>query len=306
MKNNSIKKLTLTVAIPAYNEEKNIANILKAVISQSTKNFVLQKIIVYSDVSTDNTHSIIESFRKKYPLITLRKGTKRKGKYMLVNEAFKECITDVLIVLDADIALVGNHFLEKLVNVIQTDPKALLVASHQILLRPKTFIGKVVYTNFLIWDNVRWSIPNYDSPHNFYASATAFRGSFARSVTIPSTLSDAHLYIYLKAAEQKGFRYCREAEILQWPITTLKDFNKFLNRAIGKRDKKLEEIFGPEVRNSYALSRKYKLLGILKSFKQEPFYTPLSFLLTIYMKIKPKKKTKIWEIVTSTKKPINL
>lgn len=301
------KKITVTVGIPAYNEEANIKTLLVSLLNQKCNKLILKEIAVYLDASTDNTCETVESIGKKYPIIKLIKGTARKGKYFRVNEAFRNCESDILVILDADIALVGNDFLEKLVDVMVTDPKAMLVAAHQIILRPNTFIGKILYANFALWDQVRWSVPYYHSPSNYYGSATAYRGSFARSVHIPTSLSDPHFYIYLMADRLDGFRYCRDAEILQLPISTLSDFNKFIHRSIGKRDKELEKIFGSNVEKIRFIPNKYKLLGLLKSFLYEPFYTPFALLLILYMKmalfIKPDQSS-IWNIVKSTKRPI--
>jgi len=36
-----------------------------------------------------------------------------------------------------------------------------------VLLRPDNFIGKIIHTNFALWDFIRLSMPNYDSAANF-------------------------------------------------------------------------------------------------------------------------------------------
>lgn len=309
MKNKKInqKKPTVTIDIPAFNEDVNIESLLVSLLNQKRNKFILKDIIVYSDASTDKTHEKVTALTKEYPIIKLIIGTERKGKYFRVNQAFRNCKSDILVILDADITLVGESFLDKLINKIVTDPKAQMAAAHQITLRPDSFIGKVIYTNFVLWDYVRWSIPNYLSPSNYYGAATAYKGSFARSVHIPASLSDPHLYIYLMADKLNGFRYCRDAETLEWPITTLNDFNKFIHRSIGKKDKELEKIFGTGLEKIYFIPWKYKLIGLMKSFKYEPFYTPFALMLSLYMKIVLLLKTKnspVWDIVTSTKKHV--
>ena len=49
------KKLTVTIGIPAYNEEANVRNLLVSLLAQKETNFKLQEIIVVSDGSTDKT-----------------------------------------------------------------------------------------------------------------------------------------------------------------------------------------------------------------------------------------------------------
>ena len=300
-------KPTLEVAIPAFNEEISILHILLSLLGQDTNNFRLKCITVYSDRSTDNTDNIVKKTSQKYPLVRLKIGKTRLGKYLRLNEVFRACKSDILVILDADIALDGKKFLVNLVEEMNSDKKFQMISAHQIMVRPKKFMEKIVYTNFLLWDYVRWSIPGYDSGNNFYASATAFRGSFARTIQIPTNLTDPHLYLYLMAANCRGFRYCTKARIFQQPITTFKDYQKFLRRPLGKKDDNLEKLLNVSAEEIYRVSVKYKIIGLIKCFWYEPFYTPLSLLLGIYGKIylrlwTNKNSSSIWEIVTSTKK----
>src|SRR3989304_4259584 len=140
-------KPTLSVCIPAFNEEKNITFLLESVLNQKAKSFILNDITVYTDNSTDLTGKKVKEVSRKYPEVKIVEGKKRRGKYYRVNQAFHECKSNFLVVLDADVALVGSNFLENLVQVLITDPKAVLVAAHNILVKPKTFIAKVIYTH---------------------------------------------------------------------------------------------------------------------------------------------------------------
>src|SRR5882757_1314182 len=102
-----MKKITLTIGIPAFNEEKNIENFLLSLFKQKLQKVKLDKILVYSDCSSDKTNEIVKKLSKKYPIIMLIEGKSRKGKYFRVNQMFALNKSDVLILLDADIALVG-------------------------------------------------------------------------------------------------------------------------------------------------------------------------------------------------------
>ncbi len=302
------KKMTVSIGIPAYNEDQNIGNILQVLLRQKQAGFIIKEIIVMSDCSSDKTDEIVRLLSSKHPIIKLIREQKRKGKYFLVNQLFKTCRSDILVVLDADIAPVGNDFLKKMVHVLLTDYHAQMVSSHNVLIRPNGFVGKIIYTNFILWDFVRLSMPDYDSAANFHGSATAYRGPFVRSVHIPYALSDPHLFIYLKAAEVNGFRYCREAETLSWSISTITDLKKFLDRSIGKKDEKLEKMFGVEMEKVYYFPKKVKLIGMIKAFLQEPFYTPLAILLGFsiakFYHSGKVNKSPIWDITVSSKKPI--
>ncbi|MDD2823114.1 MAG: glycosyltransferase family 2 protein [Candidatus Daviesbacteria bacterium] len=301
---------TVSICIPAYNEEENIKSLLVSLLSQKHKKFVLEDIIVRLDASTDKTYEIVNSLSKKHETIKLIKGSVRKGKYFRVNEAFRNCKTDVLVILDADIALVGKDFLEKLIDVISSNKKAVLVSAHQISLQPSDFIGKIIHTHFEMWSYIRLNFPNQNSALNYLGSATAYRGSFVCSINMPSSLSDPHLYIFMKAREVNGFIYCKTAEILVWPISTISDLKKFLQRSIGKKDNELIKLFGKDIESIYYIPTGYKIKGIVKSLIRQPFYTPLAIVLSLYISIFvlkniKKKNSAVWDIVKSTKKPFS-
>jgi len=303
------KVFTVTVGVPAYNEELNIGNLLSSILSQKHESFNVKDILVYSDGSNDYTNNIVSKMSLKHPVIKLLKGKARKGKYYRINQLFRKCKTDFLIILDADIALDGNLFIDKLISKLITNPKAQLVAAHNIMIRPNTFLGKIIYAELMIWESVRFSLPSYDSPLNFYGSASAYRGSFVRSTVIPSNLQDPHLYIYLAAKKLNGFAYCLDAEVMQWSISTLDDLKKLLRRSIGKKDKKLEKIFKVNMDQLFFVSRRVKIKGILKAFNRQPFYTILAILLDVFLTklYHPQNvnKTPVWDILASTKKPIS-
>ena len=99
--------MKVTVGIPAYNEEKNIAKIiveLKKTVDQ---------IIVCDDGSTDSTSAIAESLGA-----TVVKHTKNSGYGMAIRSIFlkgKEINADILVTLDAD----GQHKIEDISKIIK-------------------------------------------------------------------------------------------------------------------------------------------------------------------------------------------
>lgn len=102
-----------TVIIPAYNEERTVANVLKVVKEVD----VLDRIIVVSDGSTDNTAKIAESMG--VDVIILEKNI---GKGGALKAGLDSCTSDVVLFLDADlIGLSKEHVLQLLKPVIAGD-----------------------------------------------------------------------------------------------------------------------------------------------------------------------------------------
>jgi len=99
--------MKITVGIPAYNEEKNIAKIivkLKKTVDQ---------IIVCDDGSTDSTSAIAESLG-----VTVVKHAKNSGYGMAIRSIFlksREINADILVTLDAD----GQHKIEDINKIIK-------------------------------------------------------------------------------------------------------------------------------------------------------------------------------------------
>lgn len=300
--------LTLTIAIPAFNEELGIESLLKDVFSQRLTNIKLQEIIVLSDGSTDKTNEIVERLLAKNKKLKLLVGKKQMGKVARLNQIFQMNKSDFLLVLDADIGLVGDRFIQKMITVAKSDKKALMVVSHQIPLQPKDFIGKVLHASFMFWDYVRLSVPHKDHVQNFYGAATLYKDSFAKTLKIPKKATEERLYIYLMAKSKNGFRYAQKAVLLYWAIGTVDDYIKLSRRSFGTEQPALEKLFGEKIHTAYLIPRKYKIIGLLKSFYHQPLFTPLALIAGVTLaRLTQKhanKTSALWEIVASTKKPI--
>ena len=304
------KKPTLTVAIPAFNEAENIKNVLASLLLQKQERIVLEKIVVYTDGSTDKTPRIVKEVMRQSSLIHLIVGKHQRGKFYRLNKIYKENTSDVLVVLDADIGLNGDMFLDSFAMSVINDPAAQLVSAHELPLIPKDFIGRVIASSYLMWDQIRWSIPNCDHVQNLYARATAYRGSFAKSLYIPDEATEERLYLYLMSKKYNGFRYCRDASIYYWPVNTVYDYLKLAERAFGRPQSAVNKVLGYDATHFYTIPRKYKLIGTLKSLYHDPFFTPFALLLGYALsKMTMGRKTldsPIWEISLSSKRSIKL
>jgi len=80
-------KPTITIGIPAYNEEQNIANMLDSVLAQKGS-FKLEKIIVACDGCLDKTPDIVRKFQMQNKNIILLEGKRREGKLYRLNQFY--------------------------------------------------------------------------------------------------------------------------------------------------------------------------------------------------------------------------
>jgi glycosyltransferase involved in cell wall biosynthesis len=95
---------TLSVVIPAYNEENTILSILEQVLGLKLEEIQLEMIII-NDCSTDGTRALVESYINENPAQTIRliHQEKNMGKGAAIRRGIDEASGDFLIIQDADL-----------------------------------------------------------------------------------------------------------------------------------------------------------------------------------------------------------
>lgn len=95
---------TLSVVIPAYNEENTILSILEQVLGFKLEEIQLEMIII-NDCSTDGTRALVESYINENPAQTIRliHQEKNMGKGAAIRRGIDEASGDFLIIQDADL-----------------------------------------------------------------------------------------------------------------------------------------------------------------------------------------------------------
>ena len=89
----------LSVVMPAYNEEKTIAEIIRRVLEIPN----LLEIIVIDDCSTDNTSFIVREIASQNSLIKYVRQPQNEGKTAALNTGFALTCGEIVIIQDADL-----------------------------------------------------------------------------------------------------------------------------------------------------------------------------------------------------------
>jgi biofilm PGA synthesis N-glycosyltransferase PgaC len=92
------QKYSVSVVIPAYNEENTLKDTLEAVLKSS---YPLEEIIVVNDGSTDRTRQIAEQIAKNHPIIKII-NKKNSGKADSLNQGIKISKGELIVVIDSD------------------------------------------------------------------------------------------------------------------------------------------------------------------------------------------------------------
>ena len=107
--------MKVSLGIFAYNEEKNIANLLEAVLGQKLSEVELEEIIVVASGCTDKTVEISQSFSVKDSRIRVLVQEKREGKFSAINLFLKTAKNEILAIESAD-TLPSKDALERLIK----------------------------------------------------------------------------------------------------------------------------------------------------------------------------------------------
>lgn len=291
----------LTVGIPAFNEEANIRFILNDLLAQKTKSFRLEKIIVNSDGSTDNTINEVSKVKSKKIIILNNK--KRAGRVLRQNQIINLTDSEVLVLVDADTQIKDKNFLEKISRPILKN-KADLTSVRVEELPNSTFISRVLESSMKLKKFVFESINNGNNLYTCHGRARAFSKNLYQSIRFKDSINeDAFSYLF---AITNGFKYqfVKNTQIYYQLPSRLSDHESQSIRFIQSKAL-LEKTFGKIlVSESYKLPKVTVFLSMMKFFAKNPINLIVYALIYFISKIKSKliKSKNTWVISKSSKK----
>lgn len=139
------KTLSVSICVPAYNEEKNIKKILTALLRQDLKRISINKIVVVSSGSTDRTNLFAEEMQQKSDKIFLITERERRGKASAIN-AFLRMVDDEVVVIESADTIPEKYAIEKLCLPFLQDKKIGMTGGAPIPVNdPETFLGYIIH-----------------------------------------------------------------------------------------------------------------------------------------------------------------
>lgn len=295
-----IKKISIGIA--AFNEEANIAYLLKSINSQNQNNIKIIEIILASDGSTDNTVSVAK--KSKTPNLKVLNDGKRLGKASRINQLIKNYKGDYIVLFDADVVLENKNTLEKLISSFNEGSKVGIVCGNPIPLPAKTFIGKSANNLFIADNYIR---NNFKSGHNIFSALgvmMALNKKFTKKIKLPKTTQGDDMFFYLSCITS-GFEYRRniKAGVFFRTPQSIKDFIKQSSRHMNAYGEYEHYFDRSLVLNEMTVPFRYKIHVPLYQARKNPLgWIFLKTLSIIGRQIGEKKQNLgIWDSVRSTK-----
>ena len=303
-----ITPLTVSIGIPAYNEEQMISTVVRSLLRQKEEGFVLEKIYVTLDGSTDHTEERVRKIKDSR--IVLIKNAKRSGKATRLNELFQKNSSDIFFIIDADVYINDLHFLSKMVKPF-ADKKIGLVSANNHPIKPRTFFGRIWYAAENFWYEVRKNVNGGSNLYNNSGCSIAIRKELADTISLPrETIADQQfIYIYSVMAHWKFF-FQKDAFLYYSPPTTLHDIKIQYARSLGE-DSFFHEHFQNRFDDEFVIPPHEKFAGAVSALLKDPIFTPMAILMLKVLGIiirepHPDTKHGLWPTTSSTKNKIKL
>lgn len=296
------RKITVSIGIPAYNEENNISNLIEDIYSQGMTEINLDKVIVVSDGSTDKTVEILKKKNKKNFQVVDRKI--RIGGMETQNEILKYIDSDILILLDADIRIPNKDFIKNLILPIKKNNSVGIVGADTFSLKPYGIFEKVIAMSHEYKKNIYKKINNGNNVYMCHGRARAFSKTIYKKIKWPNhSPEDAYSYFFT-ISKNKKFVYSNKSKIYFRSPTNFNDHLKQSLRFV-KSKSLLSKYFDQKlVSDEYLIPKKYlfstTIESLISSHIYMIFYLGTYFFINIFyrgIKIELSK----WENSPSTK-----
>jgi len=291
------RDMPISIGICCYNEEKNIGQLLEALLTQQTT-VPIGEIIVVSSGSTDRTDKIVEGkFPGTTPPVTLLRQKRREGKASAIN-LFLSHMTGDIAVLESGDTVPAPGTIEYLTRPF-ADPKVGMTGAHPVPVNdPSTFMGFTVHLLWRLHHRLALKKPKL-------GELVAFRRNLIDEIPVDTAVDEAFIEALLR---QKGYdlKYVPDAIMYNRGPENVSDFLRQRRRIFAGHLHLLQT-------KGYApSSMQMSIVKLLaEDFELTPrslLYTPaamslelLGRLLGAYDFFVRKERHNIWHIATTTK-----
>lgn len=305
MKNQNIK-ITVNVAIAAYNAEKNINRLVTSMLNQRGQSYILKKVIVNSDSSIDRTVPIAKKIKDKR--VTVIDSNARAGFAGALVNLVNKNDADILIILNDDIIITDNLFLEKIIPYFVKEKNIGLVSCNIQPFSSNNFVSRSAESGFVAYKKMAESFKNGNNIFTCDGKVLCFSKEFIRSLHFPndkSTMGNVDSYLYLSCIKNNfSYRYAKEASVFFKLPNTMSDFVKWQIRNYTS-DTVMKKTFGNIAEREFLIPviifNKYKFIEFLKNPLGSIFILFIGFYCSYKAVIAKNEFNLKWDLVQTTK-----
>lgn len=296
------KKLSVTVGIPAYNEEANIGHLINSVLNQKGDNFVLKEIIVISDASKDKTAEIVKNIPDNR--IIFNENKERIGQALNQNKIAEQFSGDVLIFLNADTLPRSEYYIQKMVAPFYLNKNLGITSSRVVPMKAEKFFEQIINFSVPMKEDMVRRMNNGNNIYACHGRGRAFSYSFMKQFRwIGAVSEDAYSYIMCKKLGY-DFAYVRDAEILYRSPQNFKDHMRQSVRFFKGQKNLAEHTSSIIVMKEHKIPTFIIFTSVAKYFFKNPFLFLMYISILIYAKILSIGKKRLslrWDISGSSK-----
>lgn len=307
MKNNKQYIPTVTIAICALNESANIGPLMESIKKQNIEGFILEKILLISDGSTDETVKIAKSIG--VPKLEVRDYKKRLGKSTRLNEIYgkKGLKSDIVVQPDADVILAHKNVIRDVVKPFSEGKHVGMTGGNPYALPAETFTEKAVNCTLEVYIPFRKSLNGGNNILSATGRLLAVRREVFENIIVPRDTIANDGYVYFCTITQGyQYRFAEKAKVYFRSPQTLKDhINQ--NTRFKATHTWMKQFFPAElVEHEYAIPAAEIRKKMIAQLLRHPILSLYIYAVNNYCNLRAfilkKKITALWDIVYSTKR----
>ena len=310
MKNNTgLTKLpTVTVAVSAFNEEKNIELFLRSILIQKEEGFTLKKILVISDGSTDKTAKIARSLKSKK--LETKEYYERVGKSSRLNEIYSALTSDILVQSDADVIFRSPVTMRNIIRPLIKNRLLGMCSGNPQPLKAHTFTEEAHSSMFKFLSSIQKKLRNGCNAYSPDGRILAYRKELVKQIKVPKNMIANDVYtFYCCLTLGYEFQYVQNAVVYFRSPQSLRDLiNQNLRSA--SVPLRMEKYFSKSIiKDTYHIPFSVQMISKFRQVANDPVKSIYIFLINKYCHIKArsaeKKLTAKWDIARTTKTLFN-
>lgn len=295
----------VTVAVSAFNEEKNILPFLRSVLKQEERGFKLKGIWVYSDGSEDKTAEKARSLKNKKIRVFSFKD--RIGKSSRLNQIYKSLMTELLVQSDCDVAFDHPLVIHDLIQPLIKEKDVGMCGGNPVPAKAVTFIEKAVNCSFEPYQKLRWQVRGGDNIFSVDGRILAYKKELLKKIYVPEDMiaNDAFTY-YCCLTQNYKYRFVKTAVVVFRSPQTLRDQIR-QNTRFESAEARMERYFPKTLVKKESKAPKWLLFAnIGVQFLKHPVLSLTVLVINQYCRFKARlderKLTAKWSIAVTTKR----